>query len=261
MRKLQCGSKSSHNRNGFTLIELLVVIAIIAILAAILFPVFARARENARRASCQSNQKQIGLAFMQYTQDYDERYPGDLQWETLDTSRGWMSIIQPYLKSEQIMRCPSDLYSDVNFVPGPDGSVMQQGAGWWGGIRPFRITYGYNSNLAYVNQSAITSVATTVMLSDTGAIPDATKSSPQWTPEPAGSILDDMNNAYVPTFDPWNNPSHYTGPSARHLETCNVLWVDGHVKSMRVERFYNATAGSVSNCLRVDQGDEANACK
>jgi prepilin-type N-terminal cleavage/methylation domain-containing protein len=65
----------SSLRRGFTLIELLVVIAIIAILAAILFPVFARARENARRASCSSNMKQIGLGFLQYTQDYDERMP------------------------------------------------------------------------------------------------------------------------------------------------------------------------------------------
>ena len=64
---------SKQHRRGFTLIELLVVIAIIAILAAILFPVFARARENARRASCQSNLKQLGLAIMQYVQDYDER--------------------------------------------------------------------------------------------------------------------------------------------------------------------------------------------
>lgn len=64
------------SKKGFTLIELLVVIAIIAILAAILFPVFARARENARRASCQSNLKQIGLGILQYAQDYDERYPG-----------------------------------------------------------------------------------------------------------------------------------------------------------------------------------------
>jgi len=66
---------SRNNKSAFTLIELLVVIAIISILAAILFPVFGRARENARRASCMSNLKQIGLAIMQYTQDYDEKYP------------------------------------------------------------------------------------------------------------------------------------------------------------------------------------------
>src|SRR5690349_12144108 len=68
-------AKPKRSARGFTLIELLVVIAIIALLAAILFPVFARARENARRASCQSNLKQIGLGFHQYTQDYDDRLP------------------------------------------------------------------------------------------------------------------------------------------------------------------------------------------
>ena len=118
---------------GFTLIELLVVIAIIAILASILFPVFARARENARRASCQSNLKQIGLGFMMYTQDYDEKYPPRLMgtWGTDSTyvvqtdssmpgylftsSDGsgsghyatWMDILQPYLKSTQIFVDPS----------------------------------------------------------------------------------------------------------------------------------------------------------
>ena len=89
-----------HRKTAFTLIELLVVIAIIAILAAILFPVFARARENARRSSCQSNMKQIGLGFAQYTQDYDERLP----------ARYWMAGLQPYIKSEQIFQCPSDSY-------------------------------------------------------------------------------------------------------------------------------------------------------
>src|SRR5262245_47450508 len=87
---------------GFTLIELLVVIAIIAILAAILFPVFARARENARRSSCQSNLKQIGLGFLQYKQDYDERWAGGWGQASM-----WTIVLDPYVKSAQIYKCPS----------------------------------------------------------------------------------------------------------------------------------------------------------
>ena len=117
-------------RRGFTLIELLVVIAIIAILAAILFPVFARARENARRTSCLSNLKQIGLGFMQYTQDYDEKFPipvfGYGGTPTPQTTPGtpgatfvqssnpgsgnivtWMDGIYPYVKSTQLFVCPN----------------------------------------------------------------------------------------------------------------------------------------------------------
>lgn len=255
-------TESKRRGKGFTLIELLVVIAIIAILAAILFPVFARARENARRASCQSNQKQIGLAFLQYTQDYDERYPGDLMWTPTGAgSRGWMSIIQPYLKSEQIMRCPSDPISDVNSVPrGVGGGTTQQAGGWWGGITPFRLSYGYNNNLSQVNQAAITSVATTVMLTDTGGLPNPARPSHEWNPEPAGFIIDDTTTAEVSAGSA-NNDHHYTAPIARHLEMCNVLWADGHVKAMKVEKFYNANPNTVSNCLRVDQSLDANACK
>ena len=98
-------------RRGFTLIELLVVIAIIAILAAILFPVFARAREKARQTSCLSNLKQIGLGAMMYAQDYDERVmPGYI---CDGTPRGWWwevpnGRIQPYIKNTQIIICPSN---------------------------------------------------------------------------------------------------------------------------------------------------------
>src|SRR5476651_1826255 len=99
-----------RSKAGFTLIELLVVIAIIAILAAILFPVFARARENARRASCQSNLKQIGLGFAQYIQDYDELYPrNDNSLVAAAGTGGWASYqLQPYIKSVQLFGCPSD---------------------------------------------------------------------------------------------------------------------------------------------------------
>jgi prepilin-type N-terminal cleavage/methylation domain-containing protein/prepilin-type processing-associated H-X9-DG protein len=103
-------------RKGFTLIELLVVIAIIAILAAILFPVFAKAREKARQSACTSNLKQIGLAVNQYKQDYDETYPlsastagdGGTRIDQYGVRRFfWQDILEPYVKSEQVYHCPS----------------------------------------------------------------------------------------------------------------------------------------------------------
>src|SRR5690606_17877441 len=114
---------SPSRKNAFTLIELLVVIAIISILAAILFPVFARARENARRTSCLSNLKQIGLGIMMYVQDYDEKYPPYQTPNAATPPGGWQSnwqentaevwiwqqIIQPYTKSMQVFVCPSGL--------------------------------------------------------------------------------------------------------------------------------------------------------
>ena len=92
--------------NGFTLIELLVVIAIIAILAAILFPVFAQAREKARAISCLSNMKQLGLAELQYNQDYDEKYtPGENPY---GLGNGWAGELYPYVKSVAVFKCPDD---------------------------------------------------------------------------------------------------------------------------------------------------------
>jgi len=115
---------SLHNKRAFTLIELLVVIAIIAILAAILFPVFARARENARRASCMSNLKQIALGFTMYSQDYDEKFPSigngtlyssatvpevpALNYNGSQWYKSWVSDIYPYVKNSQIYLCPSN---------------------------------------------------------------------------------------------------------------------------------------------------------
>src|SRR5579871_6557780 len=112
----------SKSRPGFTLIELLVVIAIIAILAAILFPVFARAREQARRTACLSNMKQIGTALYMYAQDYDEilprRYgcndvPGVCGWDYeiingIGYVRTWKSMLVPYIKNRDVYKCPSN---------------------------------------------------------------------------------------------------------------------------------------------------------
>ena len=95
----------SRSRAGFTLIELLVVIAIIAILAAILFPVFAKAREKARQISCASNERQIGLGFLQYTQDNDENYPTG---SAGSLGEGWGGRVYPYVKSTGVFKCPDD---------------------------------------------------------------------------------------------------------------------------------------------------------
>ncbi len=101
-------SSRALRRSAFTLVELLIVIAILAVLAAILFPVFARARENARRTSCQSNLKQISLGALQYIQDYDERFPLGVTANGLNNYSTSFDLMQPYLKSPQIGICPSD---------------------------------------------------------------------------------------------------------------------------------------------------------
>jgi prepilin-type N-terminal cleavage/methylation domain-containing protein len=105
-------------RRGFTLIELLVVIAIIAILAAILFPVFAKAREKARQSSCLSNLKQLGLSMMQYAQDYDESYPAHYRYMPAGVALYWWAdVTQPYIKNYQVLACPSGSWNYTYLRP------------------------------------------------------------------------------------------------------------------------------------------------
>ncbi len=148
----------TKTRTAFTLIELLVVIAIIAILAAILFPVFARARENARRASCLSNVKQIGLGILQYAQDYDEKIP--VVGVNAQKRGTWMIQIYPYVKSTQIFNCPS--LGNVDFRP--ERTIYGN-----------YTSYGWNWNLANVPSSssgyslaALQNPSETIIIGDNG---------------------------------------------------------------------------------------------
>jgi prepilin-type N-terminal cleavage/methylation domain-containing protein/prepilin-type processing-associated H-X9-DG protein len=137
-------------RRGFTLIELLVVIAIIAILGAILFPVFAKAREKARQTACVSNMRQIGMAFLQYMQDHEGGVPSVLQQTAPYTYGLWVQAIQPYIANDQIMICPSNQnrlnYTDGAWAP----KVLDYGYNGWLGLRMEGRNFGPDANVANV---------------------------------------------------------------------------------------------------------------
>jgi prepilin-type N-terminal cleavage/methylation domain-containing protein/prepilin-type processing-associated H-X9-DG protein len=235
-------SQLRRTTSGFTLIELLVVIAIIAILAAILFPVFARARENARRASCQSNLKQIGLAVLQYTQDYDEMYPIS-RWDGGGAGRrmSWVQSTQPYMKSTQIYKCPSDPV-DISYI----GSWVPSG------VTPFPVSYAYNTEFGLdpttvVALAAVDKPAQTVMAADRGMKRIAGQPYENWIDQPNIWLLAKPGN-WRSTNNSNSDLMQYGGPMNRHLERANVLWADGHVKSGRVQQFYN------DPCFEVAKG-------
>jgi prepilin-type N-terminal cleavage/methylation domain-containing protein/prepilin-type processing-associated H-X9-DG protein len=204
-------------KKGFTLIELLVVIAIIAILAAILFPVFARARENARRASCQSNLKQIGLGIMQYTQDYDEKYPkAVVGYPNAPYSEsnpvGWADAIQPYVKSTQLYQCPSET-----------GTPQTAPASW--GYND----YWMNSMLSAQSQAAVTSVAQTIMNGDGNSGNAYYYYNGCEVTGNASDVPCDATTPYITMKD-----SYQTGGLfGRHLEGLNFAYADGHVKWLK----------------------------
>ena len=213
------------HRSGFTLIELLVVIAIIAILAAILFPVFARARENARKASCQSNLKQFGLAWLQYSQDYDEKVtPNQVVvgtktvywWGSNDSAtkifRADEGLLQPYMKSTQIQVCPS-FDNSLRTNLGLTGYAYNTKY-----IAPTDYPApSYAPTPKTVSLAEINDPAKTVAFADSARINNYAYATP--TIE-GNTFLSAPTEAY-PAFH------------GRHNGMGNVLWCDGHVKAAK----------------------------
>jgi prepilin-type N-terminal cleavage/methylation domain-containing protein/prepilin-type processing-associated H-X9-DG protein len=250
-----------RRKNGFTLIELLVVIAIIAILAAILFPVFAQAREKARTSSCLSNTKQIGLGAMMYTQDYDEVVV-PRAWRSgaafPDDQRYWPELIQSYMKNWPILRCPSDANDPFGIWNGSQANIK-----WYYNWMRWP-AYGYNWN--YLNSAGLSFVDCSGWQPLGGGLPISMAAINQpsqtvgftdskyvgqngvgwYTSEqvdsPAGITAPDCctwsnggwgSGAWGDTLNYASRPT-YTGSFApRHTEGGNVVFCDGHTKFYR----------------------------
>ncbi|MDX1934602.1 MAG: DUF1559 domain-containing protein [Capsulimonadales bacterium] len=239
---------------GFTLIELLVVIAIIAILAAILFPVFAQAREKARQTSCLSNEKQLALGVLMYAQDYDESFPVSRWWPEYDPNvpgkQGWAVAVQPYLKNLGIFRCPSD---SLGLTPAPDASgwcgvyLSYVGNSYHAGGNPnvARGPFGYVGAfwmesgavaLAKMNKPADTILLTEKFAQDNNNTFPGANCSNGW---PTGDVITGAMDDFAQRIPDGTRDTTLTYPngrngavSARHSDRANFAFTDGHVKSM-----------------------------
>ncbi|MGB9876175.1 MAG: DUF1559 domain-containing protein [bacterium] len=241
-----------NERKGFTLIELLVVIAIIAILAAILFPVFSRARENARKTVCLSNMKQIGTALMMYVQDWDECYPvscwGEAVCQWRDDISYWLSGVFPYVKNVGIFSCPSQSGSHCFCFPAitrlpefRDGNCPA-----WNRVK---INYGYSEPMSYqrpLKMSRLQNPAATVVIADSPC---------QYlgdyhfvrTQDPARSFLrriafKDWWGCGCPPKDPQAvppDPDNHT----YHMGGSNIVFADGHAKWVHWNQIRTITGG------------------
>jgi len=197
--------KETMRRTGFTLIELLVVIAIIAILAAILFPVFARARENARKSNCASNLKQMGLAIMQYVQDYDETYPIGGMLDSKGVQIHWRHLIYPYVKNEGVFKCPSmGTYSYTAAHPALGAPAL---AG------------SYGCNYLVMRWNVASDMPSMPRPADCVAVAER-RTGADWPAYPSNQVPD---------------PSYVADGivSDRHMEGANYIFCDGHAKWLR----------------------------